>query len=74
MTAEEASRVTDLGTMFLIKPAFPPLYDEIRYAGPENPCPGGVVRPYISADEPFMSVEAIKKYLISNHVFQDLEV
>lgn len=72
MTAEEVARAKDIGPMFLIRPAFPPLYDDIRYV--ESP-PGAneITSPYVSAHEPCLSVDEIKDYLTQHRVLENLE-
>lgn len=74
MTAEETVRAYEMSDMFIIKPAFPPIYDEIDYDSYANLTSKTVTNPYISQDEAFMSVEMIKEYIVKNHVIENLEL
>lgn len=73
MTMEETTRASELDSMFVIKPAFPGFYEPINYTSYENITKSKVTNPYISSEEPYMSVEEIKAYLIENRVIENLE-
>ncbi len=73
MTDEETARAHELSHMFMVKPAFPPIYDDIDYSAYENITNLNVDDPYISQNEKFMSIKEIKKYLERNKVIENLE-
>ena len=66
MTQEEAVRSMELGDIFITLPAFRSFYAKIRYTYPEKT--KKVTRPYISAQEKFMTKKEIHDFLIHNHV------
>ena len=74
MTEEETSRAYEMDNMFVVKPAFPPIYGGIDYDSYDNITNKIVTNPYISQREPYMSVEEIKEYLIKNKVLENLEL
>lgn len=74
MTEEETVRAYELSHMFSVKPAFPPIYDEINYELYETLTNKVVTNPYVSANETYMNVDEIKKYLIKNKVIANLEL
>lgn len=74
MTDEETVRANELDNMFVVKPAFPPIYENIDYDSYENITSKNVTNPYVSQNEKQMSVEEIKKYLIDNKVIENLEL
>lgn len=73
MTEEETSRAYEMNNMFVIKPAFSPIYEDIDYNSYDNITNKKVINPYISKNEPYMSVEEIKSYLLKNKVLENLE-
>ena len=71
MSEEETTRSLELKNMFVTLPAFRSVYHHIEYEYP-NIIQRRVNRPYISNNEPKMTKEQIKHYLLSNHVLRDL--
>lgn len=71
MSEEETDRSTELKNMFVTLPAFRSVYNHIQYDYP-NIVRGQVDRPYVSHNEPMMTKEEIKHYLLSNHILTEL--
>jgi FlaA1/EpsC-like NDP-sugar epimerase len=63
MSSEEAGRALELQDMFVIIPAFRGIYHNIDYSYPIS-TDHKVDRPYISSQEPRMSLEEIKAFLV----------
>lgn len=74
MTKEETVRALELDNMFVVKPAFPAVYEPIDYDSYEKLTNKQVDNPYVSSEEAFMSIEEIKNYLIDNKVIENLEL
>jgi len=74
MTEEEMPRALELDEMFVVKPAFPPIYGGIDYDGYDGITSRTVSNPYVSQNEAFMSVEEIKAYLQKHDVIGNLEL
>lgn len=74
MTEEEKGRAVELANMFAIKPAFIPIYDEVDYLAYESLKNQQVNNPYVSSQEPCLSVEAIKTFLKEHKVLEDIEL
>lgn len=70
MSAEEVPRSLELQDMFVVVPAFRGIYRAIEYTYPGDPSKQ-VERPYISHQEPKMSKEAIKNFLIQHHLLPE---
>lgn len=67
MSAEETRRTMELPNYFVVLPAFRGIYNDIQYdygmaSGTE------VNNPYISADQPAMTIPEIRKMLIANNL------
>ncbi|GLQ05751.1 polysaccharide biosynthesis protein [Sneathiella chinensis] len=73
MTDEETSRAYELQHMFMVKPSIPPIYEKIDYDGYETLTNKVVTNPYVSANEPCMTVDEIKSYLVSRNVLNNIE-
>ena len=74
MSEDEARRSIELSDMFVIKPAFSGIYPAIKYTYPnvlENVMPASS---YISANEPAMSKEDLKTYLLEKKVLGKTEL
>jgi FlaA1/EpsC-like NDP-sugar epimerase len=71
MSEEETARSMELEYMFVTLPAFRSVYNHIEYDYPDI-IQRKVNRPYISHNEPKMTKEQIKHYLLSNHILRDL--
>lgn len=68
LSVDEVQRSRDLQDMFVVLPAFRSIYQNIEYNYPGNSqC--RVDRPYTSSQEPFLSKEEIKNFLIKNNMF-----
>lgn len=72
LTQEEVPRSLELEDLFVVLPAFRGIYRNIDYSYP------GFIgkpadRPYISAQEPAMSKEEIKQFLIANKLVPEQE-
>lgn len=74
MTEEETARAYEMDKMFVVKPAFPPIYGGINYESYDNITNKVVTNPYISQNEQYMDVNEIKEYLIKNKVIENLEL
>ncbi len=74
MTVPETAKAYELDNMFVVKPAIPPMYEDIDYDSYENITSKKVTNPYISANEKCMSVAEIKQYLIEHKVIENLEL
>ncbi len=72
MTDEETHRAIELKNMFVVKPAFPPMYDNVNYDAYEDIINQSVKDPYISSRQPFMTVDQIKEYLIKHSVIENM--
>lgn len=73
MTDEETVRAYELVNMFTVKPSIPPIYEEVDYESYEGIKSTVVDNPYVSSVEEHMSVEAIKDYIITHQVLENLE-
>ena len=69
MNEEETSRAIELEDMFVIIPAFRPIYSKKEYRY-ENVVQEGVDKPYVSKNERFLTVEEIKEYLKEEKVIE----
>jgi len=67
MNHEETRRAIELKQYFAVTPAFQSLYRDIDYQYPDV-ISEAVTNPYNSADEPVLSKQAIKEFLVSNHL------
>jgi FlaA1/EpsC-like NDP-sugar epimerase len=74
MTEEETVRAYEMDHMFMVKPAFPPIYGGIDYDSYTNITDKNVTNPYVSQAEKHMSVEEIKAYFIKHKVIENLEL
>lgn len=74
MTDEETVRAYEMDDMFMVKPAFPPIYGGIDYDSYESITDKNVTNPYFSQNEEYMSVEEIKAYLTKHNVIENLEL
>ncbi|MES0488506.1 MAG: SDR family NAD(P)-dependent oxidoreductase [Leptospirales bacterium] len=70
MTEEETHRAIELNEMFVVKPAFPPIYENIDYHAYSDIKSLNVTNPYLSSEEPAMTVEQVKKYLQENRIIE----
>ncbi|GLQ33211.1 polysaccharide biosynthesis protein [Litoribrevibacter albus] len=70
MSSEETRRTVELDKYFSVLPAFKGIYNDIEYMY-ENFISGQIERPYISEEEPRMSVEEIKEYLVSRKILEE---
>lgn len=66
LTAEETSRALELEHMFVVLPALRDLYRNIHYSYPNQINRASLPRQYLSAQEPPMTVEEIKHFLVQN--------
>lgn len=73
MTEDETARAYELKHMFMVKPSIPPLYETIDYDDYETLVSKEVNRPYISTNEPQMSIQEIKEFLLKNRVLELLD-
>ena len=69
MNEEETSRSIELEDMFVIVPAFRPIYNKNEYVY-ENIVRKSIDRPYISKNEKFLTIEQIKRYLEKERVIE----
>lgn len=67
MSTEEVGRALELQDMFVIIPAFRGIYRNIDYSYPSS-TENKVDRPYISSQEPLMSQEEIKAFLVDSRL------
>jgi len=74
MTDEETMRAYEMSHMFMVKPAYPPIYGGIDYDAYESITSKDVTNPYLSQNENHMSVEEIKIYLTEHKVLEKLEL
>lgn len=65
MSMEETRRALELTDYFAVLPAFRGIYNEIQYAY-ETTSSSEVNNPYISADQPALTVAEIRKMLVTN--------
>ena len=72
MTAEEVRRCVELERYFVVKPAFTSLYRDVAYAYP-GAVNGVVDRPYHSANEPALSKDQLRRFLIDNQLLEGEE-
>ena len=72
MTEEEIARAYELQDMFVIKPAIPPIYEQIDYEHYDLLLSKKIDRPYNSANEHPLSVREIKAFLLNHNVLTDL--
>ena len=61
MSHEETRRALELERYFCVVPAFRGIYHDINYTYPQL-LSASVNNPYVSADEQFLSVQAIKDF------------
>ena len=73
MTEEETARACELQSLFVVKPAMPPLYQAINYQDYPSFVNQQVTKPYISASEPTLSVDEIVDYLQKHRILDVLE-
>jgi FlaA1/EpsC-like NDP-sugar epimerase len=71
LTLEEMSRVTELPQMFVVLPSLRSFYGKINYSYPGQLEDSRLLRPYISAQESAMSLEAVKHFLLSHNLLRD---
>ena len=69
MSHEETRRAIELEKYFVVKPAFESLYREIDYSH-NNIVAERVINPYNSENEPKMSKEKLREFLISNKLIR----
>jgi FlaA1/EpsC-like NDP-sugar epimerase len=72
MSDQEVSRSLELKDMFVVTPAFKSLFQSIKYKYPGT-ISTKIERSYISENEPRLSKEEIKKYLVKNRVLEKVE-
>ncbi len=72
MTEEETSRSLEIENMYVVKPSFSPIYDQIDYNSYEGSIESPIAKAYVSSTEPPMTVENIKNYLTSNNILDYL--
>ncbi len=70
MSAEEMRRTVELQSYFSVLPAFTALYQDIEYEYPDV-VSREVRNPYNSSNEPVLSQEAIRDFLLSNGLMDD---
>jgi len=68
MNQEESSRSMELDDMFVTLPAFRLIYRNVEYIYPDQ-VQSKVDKPYISASEQSMSIEALKDFLGTSGIF-----
>jgi len=73
LNSEEIVRTKELQNHFVTLPAFRFMFEDIDYFYPGE-ISEHVENPYISVDEGAMTKEELKKYLLENKVFDNLEV
>ena len=73
LNSEEIVRTKELQNHFVTLPAFRFMFEDIDYYYPGE-IAEHVENPYISVDEDAMTKEELKKYLLENKVFENLEV
>ena len=73
MSHEETRRAVELENYFCVLPAFRGLYRDISYDYP-NMVSKTVEDPYTSAEEPALSIDALREFLISNHLLDPANV
>jgi FlaA1/EpsC-like NDP-sugar epimerase len=73
LNSEEIVRTKELQNHFVTLPAFRFMFEDIDYYYPGE-ITEHVENPYISIDEDAMTKEELKKYLLENKVFENLEV
>jgi len=71
LSAEEMVRSRELKNHFVTLPAFRLMFDSVEYAYPDE-VKGSVGKPYISADEPPMSKDELRDFLLNERVFESL--
>ena len=71
LTLEEMSRLLELPQMFVVLPSLRSFYGNISYSYPGQMEDSRLARPYISAQEPPMSLEAVKHFLLSQNLLED---
>ncbi len=69
MNEEETRRTIELRDYFVILPGFKPVYEAIDYDYPDI-VNDTVTRPYNSSLEPAMTQEALRCYLLENHLIE----
>ena len=74
MTQEETARAVELRDMFLIRPAFPPLYEDLDYVDGNKVLAEQVTNPYVSANEPALTRPDVDEFLRVHRVVEDLEL
>ncbi len=67
MSLEETRRSIELPRYFAVLPAFRGIYQEIDYSYPDI-VTDNVTNPYISADEPCLSKDELRSFLLSNNL------
>lgn len=67
MSSEETRRTLELSNYFAVLPTFRGIYNEIHYEY-ETASGSEVSDPYISADQPAMTVAEIRKMLVANNL------
>lgn len=72
MTDEETSRALELQDLFVVKPAFPPIYDRIDYESYDSITNRDVINPYVSANEAAMTVDDLVEFLQKNDVLSNI--
>lgn len=70
ISAEEAGRSIELDEMFVVVPAFGAIYQNINYTYPGN-MKKEVSQPYNSSQEPAISKEELKGFLIDNRLLPE---
>jgi len=69
MNTEETRRAIELEKYFVVVPAFTSIYRQVNYIYPEV-VSKNVTNPYNSANEKPLSKEALKDFLITNHLLE----
>ena len=69
MTGEEVRRCVELERYFVVKPAFSALYRDVTYTYPDV-VNGVVDRPYHSANEPCLSQDQLRRFLMDNNLLE----
>ncbi|MBV6517718.1 MAG: capsule biosynthesis protein CapD [Candidatus Brocadia sp.] len=72
MSEEEVHRSLELKDMFVITPAFKSIYEAIKYEYPDI-ISDRLQKSYVSTTEEPLSKNAIKKYLMDNKIFGQIE-
>jgi len=65
MSAEETRRAVEMQRYFAVLPAFRGIYQDIPYDYPDA-IPGPVTNPYVSSEQPPLSVAEIRRFLKDN--------